>query len=121
MRGRPKRHENTALIDALQKARLVADLSYTKLAQKLGVKVSTITRSIRAGGFSADLEIKIAALLDAGLDSRKKIGAESSPAPSASKNESLHLLQKFIIMVPEIESALRTVLQDYVANSEGKP
>lgn len=120
MRGRPKRQNNSALIDSLQNARRQAGASYARIAELAGVSTSTLTRSIRCGGFSEDLAARVKTLLERGIPEpewRSRPTRKKSNPPRVT-SDALLILQKFFDIVPELESAFKTIFESSTARRQ---
>ena len=102
MIGRPKRTPNRQLCERFEAARLSLGLSLEDAARMLGVHKATISRSLREEGFSPELAGKVSLFL-----TRYEVGDK---ARDPDEETALRLLHKFAMMAPEIENALRIVL-----------
>ena len=94
MVGRPAKSKNAVLTQRLEQYRLDNDLSYSRLAGKLGVHCTTLTRSISTDLYSREMEVRAERIL----------GIEVS--------EALQLLRKFAVMLPQVSDALRSILDN---------
>lgn len=113
MAGRPKRHLNQDLRDRLETARLKAGLSISELARKMGVNPTTLWRSIVLKSFSSNLAATAELALREGLRPAPKNRSreEETPDQTARAEETLLLLQKLIKVAPELELALKSLIE----------
>ena len=107
MAGRPKRQPNDDLIDSLESERLKVGVSKARIAKLVDVRTSTITRSIASRSLSPDLAARIRRLLDDGISLR----LERQSLASGVSDQKLRLLCKFVEMMPEVENALRGIIE----------
>jgi transcriptional regulator with XRE-family HTH domain len=111
MAGRPKRITDIELATRLHNWRLGSDLTHSFVADRLGVAVSTVTRSLKTNSFSADMQQRVLALLkeDDGTDG-KIVERDRFLADGISQKD-LRFLQKFVKLIPKAEVVLRSALR----------
>lgn len=112
MRGRPKRRAHDVLIDLLQEERRRAGASLRSIAKLMDVDPSTLTRSIAERALSADMAERARTLLSIGIPPKEPARpAGDKPRSAESPGNPLLILHKFADMMPEVEGALRAVLE----------
>lgn len=99
MAGRPAKSSNPDLTRRIEEYRAQGDLSYTEVSTFLGVHCSTLTRSVRDHLYSRELERRAVRLM----------------ATGKTRQSALLLLREFARNLPEIERALREVLDSQEA------
>jgi transcriptional regulator with XRE-family HTH domain len=112
MVGRPKRTQDVALADRLHTWRLRAGLTRSRMAERLEVAPSTLTRALQTRSFSADLREKVLSFLEE-MDSAASDIAEPRRflAEGVSASD-LRFLQKFVNhILPKVEEVLRSALR----------
>lgn len=97
MVGRPARSKNAVLTKRLEAFRSDNNLSYTRLAGKLGVHCATLTRSVSTDMYSREMEVRAERIL------------------STEVSDALQILRKLTTMLPQVSLALQTILD----NDEG--
>lgn len=99
------------LASRLHEWRSEGDLTYSFVADRIGVAVSTLTRSLKTNSFSADMRRRLLALLE-GDD-----GAGGTPLgrhrflDHEISQRDLRFLHKFVKLIPKAEVVLRCALR----------
>ena len=111
MPGRPKRITDIELATRLHNWRLEADLTHSFVADRLGVAVSTITRSLKTNSFSADMQQRILALLKEDDGAEGKIIERNMFLVDGMSQKDLRFLHKFVKLIPKVEVVLKSALR----------
>ncbi|MGX9181898.1 hypothetical protein [Mesorhizobium sp. BHbdii] len=76
----------------------------------MGISTSTLTRSLKAGSFSADVETRVERLLAApNSGDSQQIGGQ---AHGDRIDRSLQILRKFMLTFPDVENAISDLLKE---------
>ena len=111
MAGRKKRTLDIELATRLHNWRIDSDLTYSSVAERLGVAVSTVTRSMETHSFSSDLRERALMLLKEDEDTASDAAGIGQPFVDGISANDLRFLRKFVKLIPKAEEVLKSALR----------
>jgi hypothetical protein len=110
MAGRPRRIPDSDLTKKFHDWRSDAGLTVSATAGRLGIAPSTLTRSLKTGSFSFDMQRRLKRLIEGKPGAPSGAASATRPAVDALSIKDLHLLHEFVNLIPKAEAILKSVL-----------